>query len=72
MIGSFAGGAKYCVRRLDAWKASSECLLFEDYDEEAYSLGSPLWGACCGSASSPCRPPVSSYSIVFGAIAPFQ
>ena len=41
-----------------------------DYGKEASSLGSTHWGACSGSVSSPCQPPVSSYSIVFGAIAP--
>ena len=40
-----------------------------DYGKEASSLGSTHWGACSGSVSSPCQPPVSSYSIVFGAIA---
>ena len=43
-----------------------------DYGKEASSLGSTLWGACPGSVSTPRRPPVSSYFIVFGAIAPFR
>ena len=43
-----------------------------DYGKEASSLGLTLWGACSGSVSSPRRPPVSSYFIVFGAIAPLR
>ena len=43
-----------------------------DYGKEASSLGSTLWGACPGSVSTPRRPPVSSYFIVFGAIAPLR
>ena len=43
-----------------------------DYGKEATSLGSTLWGACPGSVSTPRRPPVSSYFIVFGAIAPLR
>ena len=43
-----------------------------DYGKEASSLGSTLWGACSGSVSTPRRPPVSSYFIGFGAIAPLR
>ena len=61
-------GGRVCSAK--CWGHQKVCSY--DYGKEASSLGSTLWVACCGSVSSPRRPPVSSYFIVFGAIGHFE